>query len=165
MDSDRKIENINKDKQVQMLPVGIASDHGGFELKKLLIIALENKGYKMLDFGALVLDPDDDFPDFVVPMVNAVAGNKVFRGIAVCGSGVGACIVANKVTGVRAALITDSFSAHQGVEDDNMNVICLGGRITGFNLALELILLFLHATFKEEERFNRRLGKIIALEK
>jgi len=161
MASDKKAENKN----TEMLPIGIASDHGGFELKKELIVALENRGYKMLDFGAHRLEPDDDFPDFVLPMVNAVVSHNVFRGIAVCGSGVGACIAANKVSGVRAALITESFSAHQGVEDDDMNVICLGGRITGYNIALELVLLFLNATFKEEERFKRRLGKINALEK
>lgn len=165
MVSDKSVENKNTVKLVETLPIGIASDHGGFELKKQLIAALEDKGYKVLDFGAHRLDPDDDFPDFVLPMVKAVVSHKVFRGIAVCGSGVGACIAANKVPGVRAALITDSFSAHQGVEDDDMNVLCLGGRITGFNLALELVLLFLNATFKEEERFKRRLMKISALEK
>ena len=165
MDSDKRLENGGIERQVETLPIGIASDHGGFELKKQLIAALECKGYQMLDFGAFKLEPDDDFPDFVVPMVKAVVSHQIIRGIAVCGSGVGACIAANKVPGVRAALITESFSAHQGVEDDDMNVLCLGGRITGFNLALELVLLFLNATFKEEERFKRRLGKINALEK
>lgn len=165
MDTEKNIEIIPGDSQAEMLPIGIASDHGGFELKKQLVHALKSMGYYVIDYGALEFQPDDDFPDFVIPMVKGVVSKKVLRGIAVCGSGVGACIAANKVPGVRAALITESFSAHQGVEDDDMNVMCLGGRITGYNLALELVLLFLNATFKDEERFKRRLGKINALEK
>jgi len=151
--------------KAQLMHIGIAGDHGGFELKLQLISALKKIGYVVTDFGAYELNTMDDFPDFVIPLVKAVASKEVFRGLAICGSGVGACIAANKVPGVRAALITDSFSAHQGVEDDNMNVMCLGGRITGYNLALELVLNFLNACFKREERFIRRLGKIAALEK
>ena len=151
--------------KAQLMHIGIAGDHGGFELKLQLISALKKIGYVVTDFGAYELNTMDDFPDFVIPLVKAVASKEVFRGLAICGSGVGACIAANKVPGVRAALITDSFSAHQGVEDDNMNVMCLGGRITGYNLALELVLNFLNAGFKREERFIRRLGKIAALEK
>lgn len=165
MDTENNNKMIPGDNTSEMLPIGIASDHGGFDLKKQLVQALKNKGYYVIDYGAFEYEPDDDYPDFVLPLVKAVVNKKVLRGIAVCGSGVGACITANKVPGVRAALITESFSAHQGVEDDDMNVMCLGGRITGYNLALELVLLFLNATFKDEERFKRRLGKINALEK
>jgi ribose 5-phosphate isomerase B len=111
--------------------VSIASDHGGFELKEYLSAALKGAGYEVMDFGAKELVADDDYPDFVIPMARAVASGEVTRGLAICDSGVGACIAANKVPGIRAALIADSFSAHQGVEDDNMNVMCLGGQVTG----------------------------------
>jgi ribose 5-phosphate isomerase B len=108
---------------------------------------------------------DDDYPDFVVPMARAVSRGEITRGLAICGSGVGACVAANKVPGVRAALISDSFSAHQGVEDDDMNVMCLGGRVTGSALAWELVQTFMNADFKANERFTRRLAKVAALEK
>ncbi|MBK6283679.1 MAG: RpiB/LacA/LacB family sugar-phosphate isomerase [Draconibacterium sp.] len=147
------------------MSIGIAADHGGFELKVQLVAALTFAGYLVKDFGAFELIDSDDYPDFVVPMARAVSEGKVTRGLAICGSGVGACIAANKVTGVRAALITDSFSAHQGVEDDDMNVLCLGGRITGSALAWELVLAFLNAEFKTEEKYIRRLNKVTALEK
>jgi len=144
--------------------IGVAADHGGFKLKVQLASALMNFGYEVEDFGANELVSDDDYPDFIIPLAKAVAKGDITRGLAICGSGVGACIAANKVSGVRASLITDSFSAHQGVEDDNMNVICLGGQITGYNLALELALTFLNARFKGDERFIRRLSKIAVLE-
>lgn len=145
--------------------IGIAADHGGFELKVKLTQALKDCGYEVEDFGAIELVSDDDYPDYIIPLAKAVAKGNIARGIAICGSGVGACIAANKVFGARASLITDSFSAHQGVEDDNMNVMCVGGQITGYNLALELALTFLHARFKANERFIRRLAKVAALEK
>lgn len=145
--------------------IGIACDHGGYDLKVKLLVELESLGYTIVDFGAYELVTGDDFPDFVIPLARAVANKTVFRGLAICGSGVGACIVANKLPGVRAALITETFSAHQGVEDDDMNVLCLGGRITGYNLALEVIISFLQADFKRKERFIRRLGKIETLER
>jgi ribose 5-phosphate isomerase B len=119
----------------------------------------------VVDFGAYELDIGDDYPDFVVPLARAVAKGEVVRGLAICGSGVGACIAANKIPGVRAALITDSFSAHQGVEDDDMNVMCLGGRVTGDALSLDLVWTFLNAHFIESERFRRRLAKVTALER
>jgi ribose 5-phosphate isomerase B len=144
--------------------VGIAADHGGFELKVYLTAALKAAGYDVVDFGAYDLVPEDDYPDFVIPLARAVARGEVNRGLAICGSGVGACVAANKVHGVRAALITDPFSAHQGVEDDNMNLMCLGGRVTGQALAWDLVQTFLSARFKDEERFKRRLAKIAALE-
>jgi ribose 5-phosphate isomerase B len=145
--------------------IGIAADHGGFELKARLATVLEAAGHQVEDFGAHELVVGDDYPDEVVPLARAVARGEIVRGIAICGSGVGACIAANKVKGVRAALITDSFSAHQGVEDDDMNVICLGARVIGDSLAQELIHAFLAARFKGEERFQRRLNKVRALEK
>ncbi|MFA5327916.1 MAG: RpiB/LacA/LacB family sugar-phosphate isomerase [Prolixibacteraceae bacterium] len=144
--------------------IGIAADHGGFELKTQLILALTLAGYQVTDFGASKLVEGDDYPDFVVPLAKAVSVGEITRGLAICGSGIGACVAANKISGVRAALITDSFSAHQGVEDDDMNVMCLGGRITGSALAWELVQIFLNAGFKPEERFVRRLNKVAALE-
>jgi ribose 5-phosphate isomerase B len=144
--------------------VGIAADHAGFDLKRELVEDLKASGYEMVDLGAHELNPEDDYPDLVIPLAEAVATGEVQRGIALCGSGVGACVVANKIPGVRAALIMDGFSAHQGVEDDDMNVICLGARVTGKALAMDLIQTFLHARFKDAERFRRRLAKIAALE-
>jgi ribose 5-phosphate isomerase B len=148
-----------------MMRIGIAADHGGFELKVQLTAALKAAGYEVTDFGAHELVTGDDYPDFVVPLARAVASSEVSRGLAICGSGVGACVAANKVPGVRAALITDSFSAHQGVEDDDMNVMCLGGRVTGQALSWDLVRTFLSARFKGDERFRRRLAKVTALER
>jgi len=145
--------------------IGIAADHGGFGLKVQLTAALKAAGYEVVDFGAHELVPGDDYPDFVVPLARAVASGEVTRGLAICGSGVGACVAANKMPGVRAALITDSFSAHQGVEDDDMNVMCLGGRVTGSVLSWDLVQIFLNARFKGVERFRRRLEKVTALER
>jgi ribose 5-phosphate isomerase B len=116
------------------------------------------------DFGAHELVTGDDYPDFVAPLARAVARGEVTRGLAICGSGVGACVAANKVPGVRVALIMDSFSAHQGVEDDDMNVMCLGGRVVGYALSWDLVQIFLHANFIGAERFKRRLAKMAALE-
>lgn len=148
-----------------MTRIGIAADHGGFELKEQLVLLLKTAGYEVKDFGAYQLNPGDDYPDFVIPLSQAVSTGEVVRGIAICGSGVGACIAANKVVGTRSALITDSFSAHQGVEDDNMNIMCLGGNITGPALAWELVQLFLNANFKNEKRFIRRLNKVAIIER
>jgi ribose 5-phosphate isomerase B len=146
------------------MKLGIAADHGGFELKATLKLFLAKAGYEVEDFGANELDLLDDYPDFIVPLAAAIAENKIERGIAVCGSGVGAAIAANKISGVRAALINDYFSAHQGVEDDNMNMICLGGRVTGYAAAQEYIMSFLSARFSGAERHKRRLEKIHQLE-
>ncbi len=147
------------------MQVGLAADHGGFELKGRLMEALISSGHAIKDFGAAELDPEDDFPEFVVPLAHSVAAGEVERGIAICGSGVGASIAANKVAGVRAALIVDVFSAHQGVEDDNMNLLCLGGRVVGYNLAWDLVQAFLAARFVGAERFVRRLEEVAVLEK
>jgi ribose 5-phosphate isomerase B len=119
----------------ETMRIGLAADHGGFDLKQRLAALLSDAGYVVVDFGPSILDPNDDYPDYVVPLARAVAAGTVKRGIAVCGSGVGASIAANKVTGVRAALVHDVFSSHQGVEDDDMNILCLGGRVVGAALA------------------------------
>jgi ribose 5-phosphate isomerase B len=150
--------------QERDMRVGIAADHGGFELKKYLITGLQDAGHTVTDFGAHKMLEGDDYPDYVVPMAWAVASGEVTRGLAICGSGVGAGVAANKIAGVRAALIMDPFSAHQGVEDDDMNVMCLGGRVTGEALAWDLVQTFLSARFKGDERFQRRLAKISELE-
>ena len=147
-----------------MMRVGIAADHGGFELKELLTKALRDSSYEIIDYGASGLNPEDDYPDFVIPLAKAVADGKVDRGVAICGSGVGACVVANKVAGVRASLIHETFSAHQGVEDDDMNMICLGGLVVGHAVAWELVKTFLQAKFSGAERFQRRLTKVATLE-
>jgi len=147
-----------------MLGVGIAADHGGFELKERLAEVLRRGEYEVLDFGAYELQSSDDYPDYVIPLAQAVAKGEVARGIAVCGSGVGACVAANKVPGVRAGLIHDVYSARQGVEDDDMNVLCLGGRVVGYALAEDLVETFLAARYSGDERFQRRLDKIAALE-
>lgn len=144
--------------------VGVAADHGGFELKMKMLEELRQNGYEIVDYGAHEYDAQDDYPDFVAPLARAVAQGEVERGLAICGSGVGASVAANKLRGVRAALITDPYSAHQGVEDDDMNIICLGGRVTCYALAWELIQTFLQARFKGAERFRRRLDKVAALE-
>jgi len=147
------------------MKIGIAADHGGFELKQILHSYLVSLKYEITDFGAYEQNNEDDYPDFVIPLSKAVAAKQIKKGIAVCGSGVGAAICANKVKGVRASLITDHFSAHQGVEDDDMNVLCLGGRITGFAVAKELTKTFLESGFSGGEKYLRRLNKIINLEK
>ena len=144
--------------------IGLAADHGGYELKENLAGMLRGEGYEVIDFGDGQPKPDDDYPDFVVPLARAVALGKVDRGVAVCGSGVGACVAANKVAGVRACLIHETFSARQGVEDDNLNVICLGGRVAGAGLAWELVKTFLGARFSGAERHRRRLSKVAELE-
>jgi ribose 5-phosphate isomerase B len=146
------------------MKIGFATDHGGFVLKEPILKALHHSGHKVEDFGAYSLDPGDDYPDFVIPLAKAVAQGKVERGIAICGSGVGASFSANKVPGVRAALIHESYSAHQGIEDDDMNLLCLGGRVVGSALALEIIQTYLAAHYRKAERFERRLAKVAAIE-
>jgi len=145
--------------------VGICTDHGGFGLKEDLVQRLQQAGHDVTDFGAHRLNPGDDFPDFVIPLARAVAAGTVERGVAVCGSGVGAAVCANKVAGVRAGLVGDHFSARQGVEDDHMNIICMGGRIVGPFLAWDLVEAFLAAQYGQAERYLRRLEKIAALER
>jgi ribose 5-phosphate isomerase B len=146
------------------MKIGFATDHGGYVLKDPILKALHDSGHEVRDFGAYSLNPDDDYPDFVIPLARAVAQGDVARGIAICGSGVGACFTANKIPGVRSALIHESFSAHQGVEDDDMNLLCLGGRVLGFALAWEIVQIYLAARHVKAERFERRLAKVAALE-
>jgi ribose 5-phosphate isomerase B len=155
---------MTKEKEPTMR-VGLAADHGGFELKEQLKEEIRSLGHEIVDFGAFEYDHEDDYPDFVVPLARAVANREVERGLAICGSGVGASIAANKVPDVRAALITETYSARQGVEDDDMNIMCLGGRVTCFALAWELVQAFLKARFLGHERFQRRLDKVARLEK
>src|SRR5213593_1346386 len=135
--------------------VGIATDHGGFGLKEDLLARLRSAGHEVVDFGAHNLDPGDDYPDFVIPLAQAVAAGSVERGVAVCGSGVGASVCANKIPGVRAGLINDHFSAGQGVEDDHMNIICLGGRTVGPAVAWDLVLTYLAAECSQADRHLR----------
>jgi ribose 5-phosphate isomerase B len=144
--------------------VGIATDHGGFGLKEDLLAHLRDTGHEVVDMGAHCLSPGDDYPDFVVPLALAVAAGKVERGIAVCGSGVGASVCANKIPGVRAGLIHDHFSAQQGVEDDHMNILCMGGRTVGPAVARDLVDTYLAAKFSQAGRHLRRLAKVASLE-
>ncbi len=144
--------------------IGFATDHGGYVLKEPILKALRDSGHEVQDFGAYSLNPGDDYPDFVIPLARAIALGEVERGIAVCGSGVGASFTANKVAGVRSALIHESYSAHQGVEDDDMNLLCLGGSVIGFALAREIIQIYLAAHHVRAERFERRLAKVAAIE-
>jgi ribose 5-phosphate isomerase B len=144
--------------------VGIATDHGGFSLKADLVARLRAAGHEVIDFGADELNPGDDYPDFVIPLAQAVAAATVERGVAVCGSGVGASICANKVRGVRASVIHDHFSAEQGVEDDHMNIICIGGRTVGPGVAWDLVQTFLAGEFSQAPRHLRRLRKVALLE-
>lgn len=155
---------INSTPGQEPLRVGVAADHGGFELKQFLEARLREAGHQVNDFGGHHPQPDDDYPDYVIPLARAVASGDVDRGVAVCGSGVGACIAANKVPGVRACLIHENFSARQGVEDDDLNVICLGGLVVGHATAWGLLESFLAAHFSGAERHRRRLAKVAALE-
>ena len=144
--------------------VGVAADHSGFELKEFLAGKLRAAGYEVTDFGDRELRSDDDYPDFIIPLARAVAAGTVDRGVGICGSGVGASVAANKVAGIRAGLIDENFSAHQGVEDDDLNMICFGGLLVGHVLAWELTQTFLAARFIGAERFRRRLAKVAELE-
>jgi ribose 5-phosphate isomerase B len=144
--------------------VGIGADHGGFEMKEQLRTLLTQASFEVVDFGNTKYDNNDDYPDFSIPVAQAVAEGRVDRGVLICGSGVGACVAANKVHGVRAALCHDDFSARQGVEDDDMNVICLGGRTMGIAVAWDCTRNFLDARFTGAERHRRRLAKVAQAE-
>jgi ribose 5-phosphate isomerase B len=144
------------------MKIGIATDHGGFGLKQELVSRLRAAGHEVMDFGANELDAGDDYPDFVFPLAKAVAAGELARGIAICGSGVGASVCANQVRGARACLIHDHFSAKQGVEDDHMNILCMGGRTVGAEVAWDLVSTFVAAEFSGAERHLRRLKKVEA---
>ena len=145
--------------------VGIATDHGGYGLKEELVAQLQNAGHEVIDFGAHKLSSGDDYPDFVVPLAKAVVSGQVERGVAICGSGVGAAVCANKIPGARACLIHDHFSARQGVEDDHMNILCMGGRTVGPAVAWDLVQTYISAEYSQAPRHLRRLSKVAALEK
>ncbi|MDG2409356.1 MAG: RpiB/LacA/LacB family sugar-phosphate isomerase [Pirellulales bacterium] len=146
------------------MQIGIAADHGGFGLKEQLTERLRDAGHAVEDFGAHQLNTQDDYPDYIVPLARSVANGKIERGIAVCGSGVGASVAANKIGGIRCGLCHDHFSSRQGVEDDHMNIVCLGGRVIGIELAWDVVTAFLSAEFSGAERHRRRLEKVAALE-
>jgi ribose 5-phosphate isomerase B len=146
------------------LRIAVGADHAGYELKGPIVEMLEGLGHEVSDVGAHAIDPLDDYPDFARAVAEQVAGLRAKRGVVLCGSGVGASVAANKVRGVRASTCHDTYSAHQGVEHDDMNVLCLGLRIVGLELAKELVAAFVSAEFSGEERHNRRLGKVLAME-
>ncbi|MGB8649007.1 MAG: ribose 5-phosphate isomerase B [Anaerolineae bacterium] len=144
--------------------VAIGCDHGGYALKQVIVDYLQANAHHVVDFGAFSLNPEDDYPDFVVPAAAAVQRGEADRAIVLCGSAVGAAVAANKLKGIRAAICHDTYSAHQGVEHDNMNVLALGARVVGSELALELVAAFMHAQFTGEARHLRRLEKVAAVE-
>ena len=144
--------------------IALGTDHAGFALKPAIAATIERAGHQVLDCGALTLDPTDDYPAFADRVGLAVQSGRADRGIVLCGSGVGASVAANKIRGIRAAPCTDTFSAHQGVEDDDMNVLCLGARVVGPALAAELAATFLGATFSGAERHRHRLEMVAAME-
>jgi ribose 5-phosphate isomerase B len=145
------------------MKIAVAGDHAGFSLKEYLKTQLTKEGFDILDLGAFDETPSD-YPDFARKISEAVMSKQVDRGILVCGSGIGACVAANKINGIRAGLAHDNYSAHQGVEHDDMNVLCLGARVIGVSPALEIARSFLNAKFSNEERHVRRLNKILAIE-
>jgi ribose 5-phosphate isomerase B len=144
--------------------IAVAADHAGFELKTQLADDIRKQGYDVVDLGACEYDASDDYPDFAAKLARAVQAGDAERGVLICGSGVGASIAANKLRGVRAGLCHDTYSAHQGVEHDDMNVLVLGSRIIGVELAREAVFAFLGARFSGEARHQRRLDKVKALE-
>ena len=146
------------------MQVAIGADHGGYTLKSDMVRVLESLGHDVIDKGAHSFDAEDDFPDFAAPVAEAVQTGDAERGIILCGSGVGACIAANKFPGVRAGLCHDTYSAAQGVRHDDMNVLCLGARVIGVALAEDLVTSFLGASLESEPRFQRRLDKVAAIE-
>ena len=146
------------------MKVALGSDHAGFALRTTVIDAVARSGDQLVDLGAMTLEPGDDYPVFADRVAQAVRSGVAERGIVLCGSGVGASVAANKVRGVRAALCADTFSARQGVEDDDMNVLCLGARVIGPSLASEIVVSFLTARFSDAERHRRRLEQVKAIE-
>ena len=146
------------------LAVAMGADHAGFHLKEQLVLWVKTLGHQPIDVGAHVIDPNDDFPDFALEVSKKVANGEAAKGILLCGSGVGASIVANKIPGVRAAMCHDTYSSHQGVEHDDMNVLCLGARIIGVELAKELVASFLNSNFIDETKYKRRLNKVLYIE-
>src|SRR5687767_5990524 len=145
--------------------IAVAADHAGFELKNMLADEIRQAGHDVVDLGAHSYEASDDYPDFAAAAGRAVAHNQADRSVLICGSGVGASIAANKIDGARAALCHDTYSAHQGVEHDDMNVLVLGSRIVGIELARDLVKSFVGASFSNDERHVRRLEKVKRLER
>jgi len=146
------------------MKICISADHGGFELKKILIKHIQSLGFEIKDLNDTDYDPNDDYPDTSKLVADAISNKSYDKGIILCGSGVGASVVANKYKNVRAAICHDTYSASQGVEHDDMNIVCLGGRIIGDALAKEIVAEFLNAKFIDEERFIRRKEKLDQIE-
>jgi ribose 5-phosphate isomerase B len=146
------------------MKIALGTDHGGFLLKDAMVSTIARVGHQVIDCGAAVMDPTDDYPVFAERVALAVQSGAADRGLVLCGSGVGASVAANKVRGIRAALCHDTFSAHQGVEDDDMNVLCIGARVVGPSLAAELLEAFLRVKFSGAERHRRRLEMVRAIE-
>ena len=144
--------------------IAVGADHAGYPLKSPIVELLEGLSHEVVDVGAHALDPSDDYPDLTKALAERVAAQESERGVMLCGSGVGASVAANKVRGVRASVCHDTYSAHQGVEHDDMNVLCLGARIVGEEVAKELVTAFVEAQFSGEERHRRRLDKVLAME-
>ena len=144
--------------------IALAADHGGIVLKVGLIPWLETLDIEIVDLGAEIYNALDDYPDFAEAVAESIISGQAERGILICGSGVGAAIAANKIPGIRACLCEDTYTAHQGVEHDDMNLLCLGGRVIGLELAKELIAAFLKAEFVNEEKYRRRVNKVLAIE-
>ena len=147
------------------MKISLAADHNGFDLKKEISDQLENEGHEVIDVGPHSHDPLDDYPDYAKKLADSVSRGESLRGIMICGSGVGASVASNKVKGIRAAVCHDIYSAHQGVEHDDMNVLCLGSRIVGAEVARELVKAFVTAKYTGEERHQRRLDKVLDMEK
>jgi ribose 5-phosphate isomerase B len=145
--------------------IAVACDHGGFPLKSDVIEVIKGAGHTPIDLGSDGVSTVDDYPDFAIKVGEAIHSGEAERGILICGSGVGACIAANKIVGIYAGVCHDTYSAHQGVEHDNMNVLCLGARIVGTEVARELVLTFLMAKFSQEDRHVRRVNKVRAIER
>ena len=146
------------------MKLAIGADHAGFDLKSQIVPWLESSGHEVVDVGAHTLDPADDYPDFATAVARSVNDGQVDRGLMICGSGVGASIATNKVNGIRSSLCHDTFTARQGVQHNNMNVLCLGGRVIGIETAKEVIAAFVEAEFNPEDRFRRRIDKVSAIE-
>ena len=147
------------------MKVAVGADHAGFPLKDRMMDVIRGAGHEVVDCGAEKLIPGDDYPDYAERVATAIREGRAERGVLICGSGVGASVAANKFNGIRAALCHDTFSSHQGVEDDSMNILCLGARVVGPALAEELVATFLRARFSEAERHARRLAKVIGFER
>ena len=147
------------------MKIAIAADHGGFSLKADLVDMLQQAGHAVDDLGAHEYLANDDYPDYALLVGTAVQSGRAERGIVLCGSGIGACIAANKLKGIRAGVCHDTYSAHQGVEHDDMNVLCLGARIIGVEPAKEIVTAFVNARLNTGERYQRRLNKVLAIER